>query len=86
MSDIGEGEVEKSSGESFSVGAKWELEAANDEDICIEEGIRESGGTVFRDPTVRPAEYVEDEHGTTKTIKHSTLISPLLFNITSSQN
>ena len=38
--DLGEGEVENFAGEGFSVGAKWELEAANDEDVCIEEGIR----------------------------------------------
>ena len=64
--DIGEGEVENFAGEGFSVGAKWELEAANDGDVCIEEGIREIGGKVFREPTVRPAEYVEDESGATK--------------------
>ena len=58
--DLGEGEVEKFSGEGFSVGAKWEIEAANDDDVCIEEGIREIGGKVFCEPTVRPAEYVED--------------------------
>ena len=38
--DIGEGEVEIFSGEGFSVGAKWELEAANDKYVFIEEGIR----------------------------------------------
>ena len=66
VSDLGEGEVENVAGEVFSVGAKWELEAANDNNVCIEEVIREIGGTVFRDPTVRPAEYVEDEYGATK--------------------
>ena len=40
VSDIGEGEVEHFSGECFSVGAKWELEAANDDNVCIDEGIR----------------------------------------------
>ena len=55
---IGEGEVENFAGEGFSVGEKWELEAANDDDVCIEEGIREIGGKVFREPTVQPAEYV----------------------------
>ena len=64
--DIGEGEVANFAGEGFSVGAKWELEAANDDDLCIEEGIREIGGKVFHEPTVWPAEYVEDEHGATK--------------------
>ena len=39
--DLGEGGVENFAGEGFSVGAKWELEAANDDDICIEEGIGE---------------------------------------------
>ena len=65
--DIGEGGVENFAGEGFVVGAKWELEAANDDDVCIEEGIREIGGKVFCEPTVRPAEYVEDENGATKT-------------------
>ena len=37
--DLGEGGVENFAGEGFSVGAKWELEAANDDDVCIEEGI-----------------------------------------------
>ena len=64
--DLGEGGVENFAGEGFSVGEKWELEAANDDDVCIEEGIREIGGKVFREPEVRPAEYVEDEHGATK--------------------
>ena len=47
--DIGEGEVEKFSGEGFSIGAKWELEAVNEDDVCIEEDIREIGGKVFRE-------------------------------------
>ena len=38
--DLGEGEVEMFSGEGFSVGVKWELEAANDDNVCIEEVIR----------------------------------------------
>ena len=38
--DLGEGGVEKFAGEGFSVGAKWELEATNEDDVCIEEGIR----------------------------------------------
>ena len=37
--DLGEGGEENFAGEGFSVGAKWELEAASDDDICIEEGI-----------------------------------------------
>ena len=37
--DLGEGEVENSVGGGFSVGAKWELEAADDDDVCIEESI-----------------------------------------------
>ena len=40
MSNIGEGEVETFAGEDFSIGEKWELEAANNKDVCIEEGIR----------------------------------------------
>ena len=64
--DLCELEVETFVGEGFSVGAKWELEAANDDDVCIEEGIREIGGKVFSEPTVRPAECVEDENGATK--------------------
>ena len=66
VSGLGEGEVENVSGEGFSFGAKLELETANDDNVCIWEGIWEIGGTVFRDPTVRPAEYVEDKHGETK--------------------
>ena len=53
-------------GEGFSVGEKWEIEAANDDDVCIEKVIREIGGKVFRELTVRPAECVEDENGATK--------------------
>ena len=84
--DLGEGGVENFAGEGFSVGAKWELEAANDDDVCIEAGIREIVGKVFREPTVGPAEYVEDENGATKNIIHSTLIAPLLFHRAISQN
>ena len=78
--------MENFAGEGFSVGAKWELEASNDDNVCIEEGIREIGGKVFREPTVQPDEYVEDENGATKKIIHSTLITPLLFLHASSQN
>ena len=53
--DLGEGGVENVSGEGFSVGAKWEIEAANDDNVCIEEEIREIIGKVFREPTGRPA-------------------------------
>ena len=63
---LGEVEVENVTGEGFSVGEKWEPEAANDEDVCIEQGIKEIGGKFFREPTVLPAEYVEDENGATK--------------------
>ena len=66
VSDLNEVEVEKFADEGFSVGAKWELEDSNDNDVCIEEGVMEIGGTVFCEPIVRPAEYVEDEHGATK--------------------
>ena len=59
--------MENFAGEGFSVGAKWELETASEDDVCIDEGIREIGGKLFLEPTVRPAEYVEDEHGATKT-------------------
>ena len=38
--DLGEGGVENFAGEGFSVGATWELEAANYDDVCIEESIR----------------------------------------------
>ena len=64
--DLVEGEVENFAGEGFSVGAKWELEAANDDVVCIEEGIRKIGGKVFCEPKFWPAEYVEDENGATK--------------------
>ena len=37
--DLGEGGVESFVGECFSAGAYWELEAANDDDVRIEEGI-----------------------------------------------
>ena len=84
--DLGEGGVENFAGEGFSVGAKWELEAVNDDDVCIEEGIREIGGKVFCEPAVRHAEYVEDENGATKKTIHSTLIAPLLFLRASSRN
>ena len=66
--DLGEGEVENFAGEGFNVGAKWELEATNDENVCIEEGIREIGGMVFLEPNVWPNEYVEDKHGATKKV------------------
>ena len=66
LSDLGEVEVENFAGEGFSGGAKWKLEAANDDDVYIEESIRGIGGTLFFDLIVRPAEYVEDEHGATK--------------------
>ena len=49
----------------------------NDDDVCIEEGIREIGGKVFREPSVRPAEYVEDENGAKIIIIHSNLIASL---------
>ena len=32
--------MEYFAGEGFSVGAKWEIEAANYDDVCIVEGIR----------------------------------------------
>ena len=79
MSDPGEGEVEKISGGGFSVGVKWELDVANDDGVCIEEGIREIGGTVFCEPTVRPAEYVEDEHGSTKINYTLNFVRPLFI-------
>ena len=41
----------------------FQVEAANDDKVCIEEGIKEIGGKVFHDPTVWPAEYVEGENG-----------------------
>ena len=63
---LGEGEVDNFTGEGFSVGAKWEIEAANDDNVCIEGGIREIGGKVFCELTVWPAECVEDENGATK--------------------
>ena len=84
--DIGKGGVEIFVGEGFSVGAKWELEAVNDNYVCIEEVIREIGGKVFREPTVWPAEYVEDENGATQKIIHSNFIAPLLFLRASSRN
>ena len=58
--DLGEVGIENFAGEGFNVGAKWELEAANDDGVCIEEGIREIGGKVLREPTVHPVEYMED--------------------------
>ena len=33
--DLGEVGVENFAGEGFSFGAKWELEATNDDDVCI---------------------------------------------------
>ena len=76
--DLGEGEVENFAVEGFRVGAKWELEAENDDGVCIEEGIREIGGKLFREPTVRPDEYVEDEYGATKNI-YTQLRSPPFY-------
>ena len=84
--DIGEGEVKYFAGEGFNVGEKWELEAVNDDYVCIEEGIREIVGKVFQEPKVWLDEYVEDEDGATKKIKRSTLITPLLYLRASSQN
>ena len=84
--ELGEVELENVAGEGFSVGAKWELEATNDENVCIEEGIREIGGMVFLEPNVWPNEYVEDKHGATKNIIHSTLIAHLLFHRASRRN
>ena len=48
--DLGEGGVENVAGEGFSVGAKWELEAANDNGVCIEEGISATCSTSITGP------------------------------------
>ena len=34
----------------------------------MEEGLRNIGGTQLRDPTVRPAEFVEGEYGAIKKV------------------
>ena len=57
----------------------------NGDNVCTEEGIRGIRGKVFCETTVRPSEYVEDEHGATKNIIHSTLIAHLLFHRASSR-
>ena len=51
-------------GGEFALGSKWELEGAGGDDICIEEGLRNIGGTQLRNPTVRPAEFLEGRYGT----------------------
>ena len=53
-------------GDEFGLGEKWELEGADDEDICMEEGLRNIGGIHLCGPIVRPAEFVEGEYGAVK--------------------
>ena len=48
VGDLGKGGVETFAGEGFSIGAKWKLDAVDENDVCIEECIREIGGKVFR--------------------------------------
>ena len=55
-------------GDAFALGVKWELEGADDEDICMEERFRNIGGAQLRKPTVRSAEWVEGEYGAGKNI------------------
>ena len=50
-------------GDEFSQGSKWELEGADDDCICIKEGLCNIGVIQLRDPKVRPEEFVEGEYG-----------------------
>ena len=59
--DICEGGVENFAGEGFSVGARWELEAANDDDVCIEEGISATLGTLSSSELIQRAPRFTDK-------------------------
>ena len=51
-------------GDQFALGEILEIQGAYDDDICIEEGLHNIGGKQLREPTVRPADFVEGEYGT----------------------
>ena len=60
--DLGEGGEENFAGEGFSVGAKWELEAASDDDICIEEGISATHVTSSSSELIQRAPRFTDKY------------------------
>ena len=63
--------------DDFTLGAKWELACADDDDdICMEERPCNIGGTHLREPTVRPANFVEGEYGTVKKMYKLTFDRP----------
>ena len=43
-SDIADEVMDDLEGGEFALGANWELEGEDDDDICIEEGLRNIGG------------------------------------------
>ena len=59
--DIGEGGVENFAGEGFSIRAKWELEAANDDDVCIEEVISATRSTFSSSELIQRAPRFTDK-------------------------
>ena len=64
--NIADAVMDDLAGDEFALGAKWDIEDADDDDICIEEGLHSIGGTQLRDPTVRPAEFLEGEYSAIK--------------------
>ena len=50
-------------GERFFLGAIWEIEGADEDDIYTEEGVRNIGGEELREPTAQPAEFVSGDGG-----------------------
>ena len=56
-------------GDGFAPGSSWVLEEPNDDNVVIEDGDRDIAGIQFREPTVRPAEYVCGEDGALKKLQ-----------------
>ena len=52
VADLDETEVDNLAGEGFALGARWELEGADEDDICVEEGLRSIGGEELHELTV----------------------------------
>ena len=68
VANISDTVMDDLSGDNFALGTKWELKGADDDDSCVEEGLRNIGGTQLRKPTFRPTESVEGEYGAVKKI------------------
>lgn len=66
--NIADAVMEDLAGDEFALGARQELEGADDNDIFFKEGLRNIGGTQLRKPTVRPVEFVFGELGATEKI------------------